>query len=139
MLCHCPLCKHGVEKKCPLFYLNCTVCCHLQDWAQRQELHCPPIQVLTRLVFTPLGLVNISSRAPKDPPETPLEGPSSESCMQVAFTGSGPIGRLVAQAASKNIKPVTLELGGKSPAIVWKDVDVTEVILLSMSLDAHTR
>lgn len=46
---------------------------------------------------------------------------------QVAFTGSGPVGRLVAQAASKNIKPVTLELGGKSPAIVWKDVDITEV------------
>ena len=37
------------------------------------------------------------------------------------------MGRLVAQAASKNIKPVTLELGGKSPAIVWKDVDITEV------------
>lgn len=46
--------------------------------------------------------------------------------LQVAFTGSGPVGRLVAQAASKNIKPVTLELGGKSPAIVWKDVDITE-------------
>lgn len=46
---------------------------------------------------------------------------------QVAFTGSGPVGRLVAQAASKNIKPVTLELGGKSPAIVWKDVDIEEV------------
>jgi aldehyde dehydrogenase (NAD+) len=34
------------------------------------------------------------------------------------------VGRIVAQAASKNIKPVTLELGGKSAAIVWKDVDV---------------
>lgn len=47
--------------------------------------------------------------------------------MQIAFTGSGPVGRLVAQAASKNLKPVTLELGGKSPAIVWKDVDIEEV------------
>ena len=27
-------------------------------------------------------------------------------------------------AAAKNIKPCTLELGGKSAAIVWKDVDV---------------
>lgn len=50
---------------------------------------------------------------------------------KVAFTGSGPVGRLVAQAASKNIKPVTLELGGKSPAIVWKDVDVTEAATLA--------
>jgi aldehyde dehydrogenase (NAD+) len=50
---------------------------------------------------------------------------------KVAFTGSGPVGRLVASAASKNIKPVTLELGGKSPSIVWKDVDVTEAATLS--------
>lgn len=50
---------------------------------------------------------------------------------KVAFTGSGPVGRLVAQAASKNIKPVTLELGGKSPAIIWKDVDIDEAALLS--------
>ena len=34
------------------------------------------------------------------------------------FTGSTPVGRLVAQAAARNLTPVTLELGGKSPAIV---------------------
>jgi coniferyl-aldehyde dehydrogenase len=34
------------------------------------------------------------------------------------FTGSTAVGRLVAQAAAKNLTPVTLELGGKSPAII---------------------
>lgn len=34
------------------------------------------------------------------------------------FTGSTPVGRLVAQAAAKNLTPVTLELGGKSPVVV---------------------
>ncbi|MBI3345589.1 MAG: coniferyl aldehyde dehydrogenase [Burkholderiales bacterium] len=34
------------------------------------------------------------------------------------FTGSTAVGRYVAQAAAKNLTPVTLELGGKSPAIV---------------------
>ena len=34
------------------------------------------------------------------------------------FTGSTPVGRKVMQAASDNLVPVTLELGGKSPAIV---------------------
>lgn len=52
-------------------------------------------------------------------------------CGQVAFTGSGPVGRLVAEQASKNIKPVTLELGGKSPAIVWKDVNIEEAAQLA--------
>jgi coniferyl-aldehyde dehydrogenase len=37
------------------------------------------------------------------------------------FTGSTAVGRLVAQAAAKNLTPVTLELGGKSPVIVDAD------------------
>lgn len=37
------------------------------------------------------------------------------------FTGSTAIGKLVYQAAAKNLTPVTLELGGKSPAIVCDD------------------
>jgi coniferyl-aldehyde dehydrogenase len=37
------------------------------------------------------------------------------------FTGSTHVGRLVMQAAAKNLTPVTLELGGKSPAIVHPD------------------
>lgn len=40
------------------------------------------------------------------------------------FTGSTPVGRLVAQAAAKNLTPVTLELGGKSPAIIDRSADL---------------
>jgi len=36
----------------------------------------------------------------------------------IFFTGSVPVGKLVAQAAAKHLTPVTLELGGKSPCIV---------------------
>ena len=36
------------------------------------------------------------------------------------FTGSTPVGRAVTRAASENLVPVTLELGGKSPVIVQK-------------------
>jgi coniferyl-aldehyde dehydrogenase len=36
----------------------------------------------------------------------------------LVFTGSGRVGRLIAAAAAPNLTPVTLELGGKSPAIV---------------------
>lgn len=36
----------------------------------------------------------------------------------IFFTGSVPVGKIVAQAAAKNLTPVTLELGGKSPCIV---------------------
>jgi coniferyl-aldehyde dehydrogenase len=40
------------------------------------------------------------------------------------FTGSPKVGRLVAAAAGRNLVPVTLELGGKNPAIVGPDADV---------------
>ncbi|MGC3946767.1 MAG: coniferyl aldehyde dehydrogenase [Chryseolinea sp.] len=40
------------------------------------------------------------------------------------FTGSTNVGRHVAQAAAKNLTPVTLELGGKSPAIVDRSADL---------------
>ncbi len=40
------------------------------------------------------------------------------------FTGSTAVGRLVARAAAANLTPVTLELGGKSPAIVAPDADL---------------
>lgn len=42
----------------------------------------------------------------------------------VFFTGGTEIGRKVMQAAAAHLTPVTLELGGKSPAIVTKDADV---------------
>jgi coniferyl-aldehyde dehydrogenase len=41
------------------------------------------------------------------------------------FTGSTAVGRHVALAAAKNLTPVTLELGGKSPAIVDRSADLT--------------
>jgi coniferyl-aldehyde dehydrogenase len=40
------------------------------------------------------------------------------------FTGSTRVGRLVAEAAGRNLTPITLELGGKSPAIVDRSADV---------------
>jgi coniferyl-aldehyde dehydrogenase len=42
------------------------------------------------------------------------------------FTGSTRIGRLVAEAAGRNLTPITLELGGKSPAIVDRSADLAE-------------
>jgi coniferyl-aldehyde dehydrogenase len=42
------------------------------------------------------------------------------------FTGSTKVGRLVAEAAGRNLTPITLELGGKSPAIVDRSADLDE-------------
>ncbi|MGD0239259.1 MAG: aldehyde dehydrogenase family protein [Streptosporangiaceae bacterium] len=42
---------------------------------------------------------------------------------KVAFTGSTEVGKLIVQAAAGNLKKVSLELGGKSPNIVFDDAD----------------
>lgn len=42
----------------------------------------------------------------------------------IFFTGSVPVGKVVMEAAAKNLTPLTLELGGKSPAIVHESADL---------------
>ena len=43
---------------------------------------------------------------------------------KVAFTGSTEVGKLILQASTGNLKRVTLELGGKSPNVIFPDADV---------------
>jgi phenylacetaldehyde dehydrogenase len=52
---------------------------------------------------------------------------------KVAFTGSTEVGKLILQAAAGNLKKVTLELGGKSPNVVFADSDISSAIKGSAS------
>ncbi|GGS09354.1 aldehyde dehydrogenase [Streptomyces humidus] len=45
----------------------------------------------------------------------------------IFYTGNGAVGRVVLRAAAEHLTPVTLELGGKSPAFVDRDADLTVV------------
>ncbi len=47
---------------------------------------------------------------------------------KVAFTGSTEVGRSIVQSAAGNLKKVTLELGGKSPNIIFDDADLDQAI-----------
>jgi len=47
---------------------------------------------------------------------------------KVAFTGSTEVGKLILQAAAGNLKKVSLELGGKSPNLIFADVDLPAAI-----------
>ncbi|MFB9386126.1 aldehyde dehydrogenase family protein [Pseudonocardia petroleophila] len=48
----------------------------------------------------------------------------------LSFTGSRPVGTAVATAAAANVVPVVLELGGKSPNIVFADADLDRAVPL---------
>lgn len=47
---------------------------------------------------------------------------------KVAFTGSTAVGKEIVKAASGNLKKVTLELGGKSPVVVFDDADLDSAV-----------
>lgn len=43
---------------------------------------------------------------------------------KLSFTGSNPVGEMVMRAAARGVRPVSLELGGKSPILVTEDADL---------------
>ena len=47
---------------------------------------------------------------------------------KISFTGSGPTGKAIIKAATGNLKRVSLELGGKSPNIIFSDADLGKAI-----------
>ena len=54
---------------------------------------------------------------------------SNKRISKIAFTGETTTGRLIMQYASENLIPVTLELGGKSPSLIFADADLDKAAL----------
>lgn len=73
----------------------------------------------------PDGVVNVVSGSGSIAGNALITHPNVD---KVAFTGSTATGKHVAKSAADQIKSVTLELGGKSPAIVLEDADIEEAI-----------
>jgi phenylacetaldehyde dehydrogenase len=48
---------------------------------------------------------------------------------KIAFTGSTEVGKMIVKAAAGNLKKVTLELGGKSPVVVFDDADYEKTVM----------
>jgi phenylacetaldehyde dehydrogenase len=69
----------------------------------------------------PDGVVNIVTGYGETAGAALAEHPDVD---KVAFTGSTEVGRLIVKASAGNLKRVSLELGGKSPAIVFADADL---------------
>jgi acyl-CoA reductase-like NAD-dependent aldehyde dehydrogenase len=58
---------------------------------------------------------------------------------KVAFTGSTEVGKEIVRASADNLKKVTLELGGKSPVLIFDDADMSKALLMaSLGIFVHS-
>jgi phenylacetaldehyde dehydrogenase len=80
---------------------------------------------LVKKVGIPDGVVNI---VPGHGPGAGAALAAHEDVDKIAFTGSTEVGKRIVQAAAGNLKRVTLELGGKSPMVVFPDADLERVV-----------
>ncbi|KAH7141467.1 Aldehyde/histidinol dehydrogenase [Dactylonectria estremocensis] len=72
----------------------------------------------------PDGVLNFLTCSPQNAASVTKTLIESPEVKKINFTGSSGVGRIVAQLAGANLKPVLLELGGKAPAIVCEDADL---------------
>jgi acyl-CoA reductase-like NAD-dependent aldehyde dehydrogenase len=75
--------------------------------------------------FLPPGVLNVLTGLGEE-----CGGPLAEhwAIRKLSFTGSTEVGKLIMRAAAERIVPVSLELGGKSPSIVYSDADEDWVV-----------
>jgi|SRR5690625_26642 len=92
------------------------------------------IMVLLELIgdLLPPGVLNIVNGFGVEAGKPLASNPRIQ---KIAFTGETTTGRLIMQYASENIIPVTLELGGKSPNIFFKDVMDQEDAFLDKAIE----
>ncbi|XP_054156487.1 aldehyde dehydrogenase 1A1-like [Oppia nitens] len=97
--------------------------------AEQTSLSALYIASLTKEAGFPTGVFNVVCGY------GPITGAALSEHMDVdkiTFTGSTSVGKLIQQASGKsNLKSVTLELGGKSPLVIFDDADIDEAVNLA--------
>ena len=73
----------------------------------------------------PAGVLNIVTGLGKDAGQALVEHPDVD---KLAFTGSIPTGSKIMAKAARDIKNISLELGGKSPFVIFEDSDIEKAV-----------
>ena len=74
------------------------------------------------------GVVNVVTNAPADAPRIVQALVEHPAVKRINFTGSTRVGRIIAELAARQLKPVLLELGGKAPLLVLDDADIDNAV-----------
>jgi (Z)-2-((N-methylformamido)methylene)-5-hydroxybutyrolactone dehydrogenase len=109
-----------VAWKCaPALAAGCAVVVKPSEYASASTLE---FAALTKEAGLPDGLFNVVTGFGPEAGSALVE---HQKVAKITFTGSDTTGAKVYEAAARNLKKVSLELGGKSPNIVFEDADLT--------------
>src|SRR5277367_4744505 len=100
-------------------------CCVVLKIAEQTPMSALRLAELFDQAGFPAGVVNVLTGFGEGAGAPLAEHPLVD---KVAFTGSTEVGKLIVKASAGNLKKVSLELGGKSPAIVFPDADLDRAI-----------
>lgn len=93
---------------------------------------CPGTHRLIGTIFRdagfPPGVVNVVTNAPKDAAAVVDALIAHPAVRRINFTGSSRVGKIIARKCAEYLKPVLLELGGKSPLVILDDADLNEAV-----------
>ena len=78
----------------------------------------------------PAGVINVVFGVPSEVSQHLLTSPVIRA---MSFTGSVPVGKLLAKISAEGMKRTTMELGGHAPVLVFDDVDVEAVLDLAVA------
>lgn len=109
-------------KSAPALAAGCTV---VLKPAEQTPLTALRLGELVREAGFPKGVFNIVTGMGPTAGAALAQHPGVD---KITFTGSTEVGRLIVRAAADNMKKVTVELGGKSPTIVFEDADLDQAI-----------
>jgi betaine-aldehyde dehydrogenase/5-carboxymethyl-2-hydroxymuconic-semialdehyde dehydrogenase len=102
----------------PALAAGCTAVLKPPEWA---PLTCSLLADLTEEAELPPGVLNVVQGIGEEAGAALVSHPG---IARISFTGSVPTARRIGKAAAENIVPVSLELGGKSPFLVFADSDL---------------
>jgi phenylacetaldehyde dehydrogenase len=111
-----------VAKIAPALAAGCTV---VLKPAELTPLTAIKLAHLIQEVGIPQGVVNIITGYGDPAGKALVEHPDVD---KISFTGSTATGKGIVQAAAGNLKRVSLELGGKSPVLIFPDADLEKAI-----------
>jgi len=112
----------AINKIAPALAAGCTV---ILKPAEQTPLTAAKLAELVQEVGFPDGVVNIITGFGETAGAAIVEHDGVD---KVSFTGSTEVGKIILRAATGNLKRVTLELGGKSPVIIFPDANIDQAI-----------